>query len=54
MAVRFAPEALGLSAAILLCLAAVSDAADSSKLAARGANCRVAKTIKLFTLSGRT
>jgi mono/diheme cytochrome c family protein len=36
MAVRFAPQALALSAAILLCLPAVSDAADSSELAARG------------------
>ena len=34
MAVRFAPQALALGAAILLCLP-VSDAADSSKLAAR-------------------
>ena len=36
MAVCFAPQALALSAAILLCLPAVSDAADSSELAARG------------------
>jgi mono/diheme cytochrome c family protein len=36
MAVRFAPQALGLSAGILLCLPATSDGAESSKLAARG------------------
>ncbi len=36
MAVCFAPQALSLCAAILLCLPAVSDAADSSELAARG------------------
>ena len=35
MAVRFAPQALALGAVILLCLP-VSDAANSSKLAARG------------------
>ncbi len=36
MAVRFAPQALGLSAGILLCLPATSDVAESNKLAARG------------------
>jgi len=36
MAVRFVHQTLALSAVILLCLPAASDAADSSKLAARG------------------
>ena len=36
MVLPFAPRALGLSAAMLLCLAALSDAAISSKVAARG------------------
>jgi mono/diheme cytochrome c family protein len=36
MAVRFASQALGLSAGLLLCFPANLDAADSGKLAARG------------------
>ena len=36
MALPFVPRVLGLSAGILLCLAALSDAAISSKVAARG------------------
>ena len=36
MATRFASQALGFSAGIFLCLTGSSDAADSSKLAARG------------------